>query len=203
MEASFLHFLICRAGDIQSLTPQKLELVFPPLSRSLFYLQPTPSQPRSRSTTVMSKIETRESFPSRHPSSLSRHPHLLCSAFNTASAIPHFSDVWLILVTTEKSLSFLGLFLNGEFVHSTGKETFTLLNAASEEKVATLEVANLQDVDIAVGHAKAAVQAWEDAPALTRATAIYKLADLIEQHADRLKEVSPCFLGRVFCEIKI
>jgi aldehyde dehydrogenase (NAD+) len=80
------------------------------------------------------------------------------------------------------------LYINGEFVESVSGKTFETINPATEEVLAVVSEAGPEDIDIAV---RAARQAFEQGPwskmsGAERGRLIYRLADLIEQHADVL-----------------
>ncbi len=80
------------------------------------------------------------------------------------------------------------LLINNRWVDSQSGKTFPTINPATGDEICQLAEADAADVDEAV---KAARQAFEDGPwpkmsAAERGRLLFKLADLIEQHADEL-----------------
>jgi aldehyde dehydrogenase (NAD+)/phenylacetaldehyde dehydrogenase len=93
------------------------------------------------------------------------------------------------------------LFINNEWVAAKSGESFSSLNPATGELLAELALANEQDVDAAV---EAAHQAYYQGPwgqkylAGNRAELLFKLADLIDQHADTLAELETLDNGKPY-----
>ena len=80
------------------------------------------------------------------------------------------------------------LFINNQWVNSHSGKTFPTINPATGEEICQVAEADATDVDQAV---KAARNAFENGPwpkmsAADRGRLLYKLADLIEEHADEL-----------------
>ncbi|TFD30729.1 aldehyde dehydrogenase family protein [Cryobacterium cryoconiti] len=82
------------------------------------------------------------------------------------------------------------LFINGEWTSATGGSIATL-NPATEEILDDVGFASTVDVDAAVDAARAAFNstAWRDLLPVARARLLFRLADLIEAHADELAEL--------------
>ncbi|KAL4900429.1 hypothetical protein BDW74DRAFT_188277 [Aspergillus multicolor] len=78
-----------------------------------------------------------------------------------------------------------GLFINNEFVASSG-QTITSLDPATDEPIATVHAASADDVDRAVNAAKAALvhPSWKKLPATDRGQLMGRLADLMEQNKE-------------------
>jgi len=97
------------------------------------------------------------------------------------------------------------LLINGKWVEPKSGKSFKTYNPATEEALAEIPEAGKEDVDMAV---KAARQAFEDGrfhrkmSAAQRARLLYKLADLIEQHADELAELETLDNGKPINESK-
>ncbi|MDZ4833468.1 MAG: aldehyde dehydrogenase family protein [Candidatus Melainabacteria bacterium] len=97
------------------------------------------------------------------------------------------------------------LLINGKWVEPKSGKYFKVYNPATEELLAEVAEAGKEDVDMAV---KAARQAFEDGrfhrkmTAAQRARCLYKLADLIEQHADELAELETLDNGKPINESK-
>ncbi|TFB47411.1 aldehyde dehydrogenase family protein [Cryobacterium tagatosivorans] len=82
------------------------------------------------------------------------------------------------------------LFINGEWTGATGG-TITTWNPATEEIIEEVGFASAVDVDAAVDAAQVAFDApeWRDMLPVARARLLFRLADLIEAHADELAEL--------------
>ncbi|GAA6020713.1 hypothetical protein JCM10207_001995 [Rhodosporidiobolus poonsookiae] len=87
------------------------------------------------------------------------------------------------------------LWIAGDYCDGHG-ERFLLRNPATEEEVAHIHSANKEDIDRAVAAAYAAQPAWAKADLQTRQNALYKLADLIDKHADKLSELDAISMGK-------
>lgn len=88
--------------------------------------------------------------------------------------------------------------INGEWVDSASGETFETENAATGEMLGTAARGGAEDIDRAV---KAARRAFEEGPwrktsARERGRLLYKLADLIEGHADELARLETLDNGK-------
>ena len=59
--------------------------------------------------------------------------------------------------------------------------TLTVLNPATEEPIAELEQAGVEDADAAVARAKEAFPSWRDVAPADRARLLRRLATLVEQ----------------------
>lgn len=76
------------------------------------------------------------------------------------------------------------LFINGEFVAPIKGKYFDSINPATEEKIASVALADTDDVDRAVKAAKAAYDnVWSKMPGKERGKYIYRIARLIQERA--------------------
>lgn len=80
------------------------------------------------------------------------------------------------------------MYINGQFVESASQKTFETFNPSTGEVLATVYEGGPEDVDFA---AKAAREAFDNGPwlklsAAERSRLMYKLADLMEDHAEEL-----------------
>jgi aldehyde dehydrogenase (NAD+) len=73
------------------------------------------------------------------------------------------------------------LFINGKFVNSKSGKTFDLHNPSTEEKIASVQDAQVADVEDAVQAARTAFDKgpWSRMDPGARAKCLFKLADLI------------------------
>src|SRR3977135_2219195 len=83
------------------------------------------------------------------------------------------------------------LLINGQWVNSASGKTFPTINPSTGEELARIAEADAADVDKAVAAARAAFEkgAWRKMTASQRGNLMYKLADLIEKHADELAQL--------------
>src|SRR3984893_8867068 len=96
------------------------------------------------------------------------------------------------------------LLINGKWVDSASGRTFPTVNPSTGEVIAQVAEADAPDVDKAVAAARAAFDKgpWHKMTAAQRGNLMYKLADLIEKHADELAQLEaldngkPCHVAR-------
>lgn len=82
------------------------------------------------------------------------------------------------------------LYIGGEWTQANGG-TIPTYNPATEEVIKEVGFANPADVDAAVGAARQAFESaeWRDLLPVQRAKLLFKLADLIEEHAEELAQL--------------
>ena len=78
------------------------------------------------------------------------------------------------------------LYINGEWVDSTGTETTDVINPATEEVIATVAIGTNEDVDKAVAAAKAAFPTWNTRPVEERIEYMEKFYDKLEENKERI-----------------
>jgi acyl-CoA reductase-like NAD-dependent aldehyde dehydrogenase len=88
------------------------------------------------------------------------------------------------------------LFINNEWVAPHSGKTFETINPATGEVLAEVALADEHDVDAAVAAASAAFPTWSQTLAADRAAMLFKLADLIDAHADALAELETLDNGK-------
>ncbi len=88
------------------------------------------------------------------------------------------------------------LFINNEWVEGSSGETFATRNPATGAVLAEVALANAADVDAAVTAAQAAFPAWSQTIAAERGELLFKLAALIDEHADTLAELETLDNGK-------
>jgi betaine-aldehyde dehydrogenase len=74
--------------------------------------------------------------------------------------------------------------------------TLTVLNPATEEPIAELEQAGVEETDEAVSRAKAALPAWRAVAPADRARLLRRLATLVEEHAEELARIESRNVGK-------
>jgi betaine-aldehyde dehydrogenase len=87
-------------------------------------------------------------------------------------------------------------FIDGEFVDPAEGRTEEVTNPANGEAIAEMPLSTEEDVNRAVAAAKRAFPGWAATPPGERATALLKLADLIEEHADELSDLEAADAGK-------
>ena len=94
------------------------------------------------------------------------------------------------------------LIINGEAVDAASGRTFTTVNPATEEPICAVAEAGPEDVDRAVKAARAAFEggAWPKMRPADRQRALWKLGDLILDHADELARLETLDNGKPIFE---
>lgn len=87
------------------------------------------------------------------------------------------------------------LYINGEWVNSTGNETADVVNPATEEVVDVVAVGNEADVDKAVAAAKEAFSSWNVSPIEERIDYMEKFYDGLKENEDRIADTIVAELG--------
>src|SRR6187551_2656129 len=72
----------------------------------------------------------------------------------------------------------------------------TVLNPATEEPIAELEQAGVEETDAAVARAKAAFPAWKGVAPADRARLLRRLATLVEDHTEELARIESRNVGK-------
>lgn len=80
------------------------------------------------------------------------------------------------------------LFINGEFQNNGKHEMRNVINPATEEVVAQVPMATLEDVDRAVKAAKNAQRKWAKLPAIERARCLYEISSKMKENVELLVE---------------
>ena len=92
------------------------------------------------------------------------------------------------------------LFINGKFVNSRSGATFDVFNPSTEEKIATVQDAQVADMEDAVQAARTAFDKgpWGRMDPGARAKCLYKLADLVEKNQEELAAIESWNNGKPF-----
>jgi aldehyde dehydrogenase (NAD+) len=95
------------------------------------------------------------------------------------------------------------LFIGGAWRDGSGGETLPAINPFNQEAWASIPVATEADVEAAVAAARQAYETtWRRSTGLERATLIHRLADLLEQNADRMALLETTDNGKVIRETR-
>ena len=89
-------------------------------------------------------------------------------------------------------------FINGKWTPPTTEEYYPVKNPYNQEVLATAPLSTEKDVDTAVQAAKKAFESdvWSKKTPAERALCLLKLADLVEQHAERLAKLEAQDVGK-------
>ena len=87
-------------------------------------------------------------------------------------------------------------FIDGEFVDSVDGATEEVTNPANGEVIADMPLSGEEDVNRAVAAAKAAFPGWSTTTPAERATAMLKLADILDEHAEELSDLEAADAGK-------
>src|SRR5271165_3982148 len=92
------------------------------------------------------------------------------------------------------------LLINGQWVNSASGKTFPTINPSTAEVITQVAESDAADVDKAVAAARAAFEKgpWRKMTAAQRGQLMYKLADLIEKHADELAQLEALDNGKPY-----
>jgi betaine-aldehyde dehydrogenase len=74
--------------------------------------------------------------------------------------------------------------------------TVTVVNPATEETIATLDSAGVEETDAAVAHAKASFPAWRAVSPADRGRLLRRLATLVEEHHEELSRIESQNVGK-------
>src|SRR5262249_17789799 len=77
-------------------------------------------------------------------------------------------------------------YVNGEWVRPVATETIDVIDPATEDVIGSVPAGNAADVEVAVGAARAAFDAWSMTESATRAAALRQIADGLAARSDGL-----------------
>lgn len=89
-----------------------------------------------------------------------------------------------------------GLFINNEFVNAQAGKTFKVISPVDESLTCELQLAEAEDVEIAVQAASDAYKSWKFTPPNERGKLLYKLAELMEKNKDLLAKIESLDNGK-------
>jgi betaine-aldehyde dehydrogenase len=93
-------------------------------------------------------------------------------------------------------------FVDGAFVDPADGRTSPVLNPATGEEIAQAPDSGQEDIDRAVGAARAAFGAWSTTTPSDRSLALLKLADALEEHGDEIAELESANAGKPLQAVK-
>ncbi|KAF4120785.1 aldehyde dehydrogenase (NAD(P)+) [Geosmithia morbida] len=95
-----------------------------------------------------------------------------------------------------------GLFINNEFVESSSGQTITSIDPATEEPIASVQAAGVDDIDRAVKAAHKALKdpSWKELSPTDRGKLMFRLADLLESKAEVFATIDAWDNGKTYQE---
>jgi 1-pyrroline dehydrogenase len=87
-------------------------------------------------------------------------------------------------------------FVGGDWVDSASGETMDVINPATGEVVASVPRCSSEDVDRAVAAAAKVLPEWLDKTPKDRSELLFKLADVLEEHAEELAQLESLNVGK-------
>ena len=118
---------------------------------------------------------------------------------HTSEPIYSVPDKDVATPPTAVPIRFTKLFINGQWVDSVSGKQLDVINPNTGEKIGSVSEADAEDVNIAVKAARAAYRdVWSKTSGYQRGQLMFKLADLIEKHADEMAALDATDNGKTF-----
>jgi len=92
------------------------------------------------------------------------------------------------------------MYIDGEWVNSSSKETFQKLNPATEKPIGNFQKATKDDVKKAIEAAERAFDKWSETPPPKRGKIILKAAQLLEKNKEKLAREMTEEMGKILLE---
>jgi betaine-aldehyde dehydrogenase len=89
-------------------------------------------------------------------------------------------------------------FIDGAFRPAQDGATEAVFNPATGEEIAQSPLSTAADIDVAVGAARRAFQTWSQTTPAERATALLRIADVIEEHGEELAREEAINAGKPY-----
>jgi betaine-aldehyde dehydrogenase len=89
-------------------------------------------------------------------------------------------------------------FIDGGFRPAAEGATEAVLNPATGEEIAQAPLSTAADIDVAVGAARRAFETWSQTTPAERATALLRIADVIEEHGEELAREEAINAGKPY-----
>ncbi len=94
------------------------------------------------------------------------------------------------------------LFINGEFVHSTSEKFIPVTNPATQEVIAQVPCATMDEMELAISSAKQAFLSWKETPVSERARLMMRFAALLKEHQADIADIICRELGKTVEDAK-
>jgi len=95
------------------------------------------------------------------------------------------------------------MFVDGEWVEGTGRETFDIINPATENVIASVSKGTREDAKRALDGAQSAQKGWGELPPLKRAAFMVRIAELIREKREELAAVLTSEQGKPLFESRL
>ena len=106
----------------------------------------------------------------------------------------------MLFIKKVKKIEVYKNYINGKWVDSNNKKTFTSLNPANEEIIGRFQTSNKKDVDLAVKSAQNSYEGWSSTPAPKRAEILFEVARLLKKDKQSLGKLVTLEMGKVLKE---
>ena len=106
----------------------------------------------------------------------------------------------MIFIKKVKKIEVYKNYINGKWVDSNSKKTFTSLNPANEEIIGRFQTSNKKDVDLAVKSAQDSYEGWSSTPAPKRAEILFEVTRLLKKDKQSLGKLVTMEMGKVLKE---
>ena len=93
-------------------------------------------------------------------------------------------------------------YIGGQWTASQGTNSFAVVNPATTEELAQCPMGTAADVDTAVAAAQAAFPAWRQTPVSDRVQYLFRLKQLLEEHAEELARCITTEHGKTLVEAR-
>jgi len=93
-------------------------------------------------------------------------------------------------------------YIGGQWTASQGTNSFAVVNPATTEELAQCPMGTAADVDAAVAAAQAAFPAWRQTPVSDRVQYLFRLKQLLEEHAEELARCITTEHGKTLVEAR-
>ena len=91
-------------------------------------------------------------------------------------------------------------YINGEWISSESKKTFSSLNPANKEIIGYFQSSNSKDVEKAVKSAEQALPSWSELPTPHRAEILLEVARLLRKNKEKLAKIVTTEMGKILKE---
>jgi len=94
------------------------------------------------------------------------------------------------------------MYIDGEWVDSESRETFSRVNPATLETIGKFQNGNKNDVKKAVDAAEKAFEKWSETPAPKRGEILFKIGELLKENKEELAKTITEEMGKVLIEAR-
>jgi len=106
----------------------------------------------------------------------------------------------VVLEEVRKHYGRLKLYIDGEWVESESTDVHPVMNPAKDEVIAEVPFATKEEVERAIEAAKEAFEKWRELPMPSRIQYIFKLKNVLEEHAEEISRITTQNHGKIIDE---